>query len=236
MKEIVRAIALLTLLALTGCGWSVQEAHVKANDVLVRVGDWCSGTVIDKKRGLVVTAAHCTSRMREVTNTKKETWDGKLVNVSIVKYKVTLTIERFNMRGKSLGQTSYAAIMLGKNDGADVAVLQITSSLALLRDAATMSNRPVEFDDRVFAIGNPEMIPHVISEGRVSQPAITLGPNTTVPVIMFSAVIAPGSSGGGLWNNSGQLVGITNWVCTDCIAAWATPVSHVRDLMKELNL
>jgi len=242
MKEIAHALAVFALVALAGLGWSergwsVTEAHHKANDVLVRVGDWCSGTVIERERGLVATAAHCTSgRMRVVIPTKKETWEGKLVNVTVIQYKVTLTIERFDMQGRSTGETKYAATLVGKNDGADIAILRITSSLALLRDEARMSDRPVEFDDDIYAIGNPEMLPHVISKGKVSNPAVKLGDDVTVPVIMFSAVIAPGSSGGGLWNDRGELVGITNWVCTDCTAAWATPVSHVKALMKELGL
>ncbi|MFN8011312.1 MAG: tetratricopeptide repeat protein [Holophagaceae bacterium] len=58
----------------------------------------------------------------------------------------------------------------------------------------------------VYAIGSPKGLELTISNGIVSQ---LRGPKP--PIIQTTASISPGSSGGGLFNSRGELVGITSW-------------------------
>ncbi len=87
--------------------------------------------------------------------------------------------------------------------------------LCLLR-ANGLSAPPVETADMssvhtgqaVFAIGAPQGLELTISEGIVSS--MREVPDAGV-VIQTSAAISPGSSGGGLFDNSGRLIGITTF-------------------------
>jgi S1-C subfamily serine protease len=230
----LRSLLVSALIILCLTGWSVPEAHLKANDVLVRVGSWCSGTIIDKKRGLVVTASHCIAPMKRVLNTRKETWDGKFVNVAVVTYKADLTVDWLTEKGDLFARAVFPSTLVGENKGDDVAILRITSSTDSIRDEAVMADTPVVFDDVVYAIGNPFMMPGAVSQGRVVQPNVSI--DSIKNVILFSGLVLPGSSGGGLWNDKGQLVGITNWISPIGTACWAAPVYKVRALMRELKL
>lgn len=59
--------------------------------------------------------------------------------------------------------------------------------------------------DRVHAIGNPLGLGVSVSSGLVSN----LLTGDSAPIIVVSASLSPGSSGGGLFDDQGRLVGIT---------------------------
>lgn len=66
------------------------------------------------------------------------------------------------------------------------------------------------FDDlavgeHVYAIGAPLRLEHTLSEGLISS----LHPRSGVNLVQTSAPISPGSSGGGLFDDRGNLIGIT---------------------------
>jgi S1-C subfamily serine protease len=60
---------------------------------------------------------------------------------------------------------------------------------------------------RVFAIGNPQRLSLTLSEGLISG----LRGEEDKPLIQTTAPLSPGSSGGGLFDESGRLVGITTF-------------------------
>ena len=61
--------------------------------------------------------------------------------------------------------------------------------------------------DHVFAIGAPQGLELTLSDGLISG----LREINGVPLLQTTAPISPGSSGGGLFSDSGQLVGITSF-------------------------
>ena len=65
----------------------------------------------------------------------------------------------------------------------------------------------VRTGQKVFAIGSPQGLDLTISEGIVSS----LRETSLGKIIQTTAPISPGSSGGGLFNISGQLIGITTF-------------------------
>ena len=72
--------------------------------------------------------------------------------------------------------------------------------------------RPVaelEIGEAVYAVGTPKGLDFSISNGIVSQLRKEAGENA--PLIQTNAAISPGSSGGGLFDSQGRLVGLTTW-------------------------
>lgn len=237
MKEIVRAIAVSVILVMSLTGWTTREAHERANQVLVQVGSYCSGIVFDKKRGLVVTANHCTKKFTQYKVTTKETSTGFAKVVVKIKVPQTLTINIINPYGDISDRLKFESVLLGGSESYDVAILQITTNLDLLRYQAVMSKHRVKFGDPVFTMGNPAGTHGTVARGEIINPRASFKDDDMFRTnrIMYDAVINQGSSGGGLFNAFGNLVGITNWTGDNSDNS-ASPVSEVRALMKDLKL
>jgi S1-C subfamily serine protease len=71
----------------------------------------------------------------------------------------------------------------------------------------TIGTSETRVGQRVYAIGSPQGLELTLSEGLVSA----LRQTTNGSIIQTTAPISPGSSGGGLFNANGQLVGIVTF-------------------------
>ncbi|HYP69223.1 MAG TPA: serine protease [Thiobacillaceae bacterium] len=85
----------------------------------------------------------------------------------------------------------------------------------------------------VYAIGAPEGLELSLSNGLVSQ----LRGGEGLPIIQTTAPISPGSSGGGLFDSEGRLVGITTFfLAGGQNLNFAMPVDWLPELRKSENL
>ena len=75
---------------------------------------------------------------------------------------------------------------------------------------ATGRARDLSIGEEVFAVGSPRGLDLSFTRGIVSQLRGDFG-KQSAPVIQTDAAISPGSSGGGLFNEDGKLVGITTF-------------------------
>lgn len=85
----------------------------------------------------------------------------------------------------------------------DLAVLSVLNTPALRPISRATSEPPV--GARVFAVGSPLSLQGTISEGIISQYRELDGSR----LIQTTAAISPGSSGGGLFNDRAELIGVT---------------------------
>ena len=86
------------------------------------------------------------------------------------------------------------------HDLAELSVAGLGAPAVTLRDSSKLA-----VGEKVYAIGSPEGLELTISEGLISG----LRDFDKNRVIQTSAAISPGSSGGGLFDAQGRLVGIT---------------------------
>jgi hypothetical protein len=104
-----------------------------------------------------------------------------------------------------VGREEYRATALSSDEGHDLCQLSVGG---LGAPPVTMGSvAQLRTGQRVFAIGAPHGLELTISEGIVSS----LRPVGDGTVIQTSAPISPGSSGGGLFDASGRLVGIVTF-------------------------
>ncbi|MDP5293666.1 trypsin-like peptidase domain-containing protein [Oceanimonas sp. CHS3-5] len=94
----------------------------------------------------------------------------------------------------------------------DLALLTLEDGRRLEYTQRARSVEQLQVGDRVFAIGSPAGLDKTLTEGIVSARRNQQG----VRVIQTTAPISYGSSGGGLFDESGNLVGIT----TKGVTAW----------------
>lgn len=135
----------------------------------------------------------------------------------------------------------YDARLVGNDPASDVAVLKIDASG--LTPAQFGDSDALSVGDRVVAIGNPlnEVFTGTMTEGIVSgkERAVTYG-GRTMTLLQTTAAINEGNSGGPLFNQYGQVVGITNMKMMATRNAmvegigFAIPTTTVRDMANAL--
>jgi tetratricopeptide (TPR) repeat protein len=145
---------------------------------------------------------------------------GEVVtNHHVVEKGVTLTVVA---KGRSA-----LAFVVGQDPDRDLALLFVVGLDA--SPAQLGRTEGLKVGQRVFAVGTPYGLELSISEGIVSQLR-----GKKPPIIQTTAAISPGSSGGGLFNEQGQLVGITSFYLKGGQGLnFAVPVEWVRELVAQ---
>ena len=94
------------------------------------------------------------------------------------------------------------------------------------------SARALSVGEEVYAVGAPQGLTLSLSRGIVSQLRGDHG-KRAAPIVQTDAAVSPGSSGGGLFNGEGELVGITTFKHAGAASeglSFATPAEWVREL------
>jgi tetratricopeptide (TPR) repeat protein len=91
------------------------------------------------------------------------------------------------------------------DDATDIAFLQFDGTETPSIRGIGNSDE-LQTGEKVFAIGNPGGLLSTVSEGNVSNPRRAINGKI---FIQFTAPVSPGSSGGGLFIESGRVVGVT---------------------------
>jgi hypothetical protein len=142
-----------------------------------------------------------------------------VTNYHVVEKGVTL---RVAAKGRSA-----LALIVGQDPDRDLALLFVVGLDA--SPAQLGRTEGLKVGQRVFAVGAPYGLELSISEGIVSQLR-----GKKPPIIQTTAAISPGSSGGGLFNEQGQLVGITSFYLKGGQGLnFAVPVEWVRELIAQ---
>lgn len=99
--------------------------------------------------------------------------------------------------------------------GADLALLSCDSPPGTEAQATVSKDLVPAVGDEVFAVGNPSGLGWTFTRGAVSGFSTRRsGAGRSVEVIQMQTPISPGSSGGGLFDETGRLVGINTWTTT----------------------
>ncbi len=142
----------------------------------------------------------------------------------VTNYHVVEQGVRFQVVAK--GQ-AVSAVVVAKRADRDLALLLAPGLDA--RPAQLGRAGGLKVGQRVFAVGAPYGLELSISEGIVSQLR-----GKKPPIIQTTAAISPGSSGGGLFNEQGQLVGITSFYLKGGQGLnFAVPVEWVQELIAQ---
>lgn len=102
----------------------------------------------------------------------------------------------------------YKAESLIGNKNLDYCILYTNNLPATVADIANVSS--VSPGQRVYTVGSPRGLELTIAEGLVS--GLRTQDDIPLPLIQTTAAISPGSSGGGLFDEFGRVIGITTFL------------------------
>ncbi len=132
---------------------------------------------------------------------------------------------------------SYSATVVGTDDKTDLAVIKIEATgltPALIGDFST-----AKVGDSVVAVGNPlGQLGGTVTSGIISalDREITIDGNI-MTLIQTDTAINPGNSGGGLFNTSGQLIGVVNAKSSGEDVeglGFAIPINNAQEVISDL--
>ena len=108
---------------------------------------------------------------------------------------------------RAVRDAPHSAKIISGDRERDVCILSVSGLWAI--PAKIRPAGELEIGESVYAVGTPKGLDFSISNGIVSQ--LREGEDGKAPLIQTSAAISPGSSGGGLFDSQGRLVGLTTW-------------------------
>ncbi len=190
----------------------IKKHAEQYGDAVVRIttpGGLGSGFVINAAEGYVVTNHHVIAREQKIT------------------------VHFFLRRGAEVEKVSRDQVrILALNPYLDVALLKVEElgDLELPHVYLAPEASAVRVGDPVFAIGNPLGLERTVSEGIVSKRDREM---EGLLYIQTTAAINPGNSGGPLFNDRGEVIGITNMKATFGEGlGFAIPVAYLKQFLK----
>ncbi len=96
-------------------------------------------------------------------------------------------------------------------EGIDLAVIRVPCTTDEARFAVWKQSQHLRVGDPVFAIGNPHGLGWTHTQGAISQFRLKDAGAHKLRVIQMQTAVNPGNSGGGLYDQQGNLVGIVTW-------------------------
>lgn len=125
--------------------------------------------------------------------------------------------------------TSHRAIVVQVNPERDVAILRLADDVPSAHFWFPIATLPPRVGEQVYEIGMPGNQFWLLTEGMVSS--LREYPNGD-STIVHQAHVSPGASGGPLFNNQGQVIGVTTSFARNAYyIGFATPISEVQELM-----
>jgi S1-C subfamily serine protease len=219
--------------------WSVADMNKTIEQTNFIVNGGCSGTLISLQEKLVLTNYHCIDNMvtsieREVTNA--EGWVRK-VKVRIYK-DVPVEQNRYDGFTKT-GASAYVGEIVAESKTRDLALLRLKGTIPHTYASPLLPyGGVVHRGDRVYSVGNPAGEDATLGEGIVSNVNRTFDfpwtDGAKLAMIQFSGGLFGGNSGGALYNDRGQLIGVpAAGYRAATFIGFAIPTSVVKGFLKD---
>ncbi len=196
---------------------SKKDLNVQIDQTNFAVGNptFCSATLIDAQKGYLLTANHCIRQMFEVVEREKISDDGVVKKEKVRVAKPGLVSQLVFKDGDVVVRTDYVFKIVLNDADMDLALVQVKGQLPMTIQApAALACQPVERGDTVYAVGNSYGVLYAsLTKGIVSSTdrgtaLLDLDQFTPSKFVQFSAPIVGGNSGGALYNEAGEFVGV----------------------------
>lgn len=221
--------------------WEIEAMNEQIEKTNVIVSDQCSGTVIDVKNRLVLTAHHCiTNNVRDVIKRDVDPKTGE-IRVRTIQEVTPMYISVWKRKDfEIVAVTQHSAVIKGFDSASDTAILQIEDEDWKPEMAAPLAPDDYKYlrGKPVFAVGNPAIIfDNSITTGIISAPQrkLDFGNGVKIPLFQHSASVIGGNSGGAIYNDKGEMIGTLTGGVRGADISLAVPISYTKALLKRIG-
>lgn len=225
MREIIRgAIVALTMMVtatIAFAAWDIDKMNSHIDDTNWIVDEICSGTTLDAANRLIITNYHCV----------KESYDR--YNGQNLKKGDLFLSQRIYDDYSVVKEIKYSAKIIAMEPRLDLAILQIRDETAVLTGELKFApdTYKVKRGEKVFIVGNPTGQDGTLVVGYVSSLARTIfmNPQVSFQYFQVSGGLAGGVSGGSVYNESGEFIGIPSAATPAAnFIGFVTPLSVIK--------
>lgn len=137
-------------------------------------------------------------------------------------------------------RTELDATLIGSDERSDVAVLKVTGGKNSQFPALPIGDsNAIKVGEPVLAIGSPFGFDYSASAGIVSAKSRSFSRETSVPFIQTDVALNPGNSGGPLFNQSGEVIGINSRIFSGTGGymglSFSIPIDAAMDIYEQLK-
>jgi S1-C subfamily serine protease len=210
MLRLASVLMTTLLLSLPASAWTVKEMNDTINSANFIVNRGCSGTLISKEHRLILTNHHCLKGGITTQTKKIVDGDGKISSIKIEVLKDLDVAQRAYDKHQLVGQSSYKAQIVARWKASDLALLQVRSDIPNGIEVKVFAGDEVLRGETVYVVGNPFGLDATVTKGIISSTTrmFDIGTNADVSFLQLDAGMAPGNSGGSLFNNNGEMIGV----------------------------
>ena len=205
------ALAVLLASATTALAWSYEVMNETINSANFIVNRGCSGTLISTEYRLILTNHHCIEGSSRIVTKTVINGDGVVSQIKVEEMRDLDVSQRQYNGHQIVGESTYKAQVVARWKASDLALLQIRAGIQNQIAAQVYAGDQVYRGETVYAVGNPLGLDATVTRGIVSSTTrMFYAPwaEAEVSFIQIDAGISPGNSGGSLFNDTGQLIGV----------------------------
>lgn len=239
MRTFINTMKVMALAIVTACAaapvsaWEVADMNDHIEQTNFIVADHCSGTLISVEHRLILTNEHCVGMF--VNKERREVVDEDgFVNDKMVEVRKQVPVsQKVYDRHKLVSQSSYISEIVDFDTNIDLAILQLRQeTLNKSREAELFTGDRVFRGETAYAIGNPMMLDASVTKGVISNVnrLLRVGGEERAYFQMDAGIVG-GSSGGSLYNSSGQLIGVPAAAARGTSVGLAIPYYVVNDFL-----
>lgn len=218
--------------------WDIDKYIAETNVVLGADGEgFCSGTIINIKRRIILTAAHCVKDRVERKEVEDVAPDGTVSKRTVERRLPFQIWQNVTKNFEVVETTRYLAKVKGVDNDADVAILQVVDEDYKPAAEAKLApdNAPMRRGMDVYVIGNPGIeLDNSVTKGILSAPERQIefnGGGGPVKLFQIDAAVIGGNSGGQVVNDKGEIIGTVTGGLRGTTINFAAPVSQTKKLL-----
>lgn len=240
MRLFLALLSLVFLSVESHAEWPIEKMdhQIEGTNMILgmNANPFCSGTIISKKSRLILTAQHCVAdafSKKVIEEVDPKTGEVREKKIETSEYLDVWQQRYFNF--DVVSSTHYAAKVVARDAVTDIAIIQVIDPEWVPRSVAPLASRDstLKRGQTIYVVGNPAgILDASVSKGIVSntQRKLQIGTDKT-PYFQVDAAIIGGNSGGAVYNEAGELIGVVSAAMTKSTIGFAVPVSMVRDLL-----
>lgn len=233
MKLLAMVFALVTACS-PAMAWDIKEMNDHIDQTNFIVGQGCSGTLVDLEDRLILTNHHCVESFIKVRDHKEVEPDGTVTTKQLVDLRPVPVYQRTYDGHEVVSSANYITELVAWDEHIDLGLLQMRSTSIPMTRVAELYTGDVLRGETAWVVGNPLGFENTVMKGVISSTnrLVKIG-TEEIPYLQVDAGVTGGNSGGALYNDRGQFIGVPGAAARGTVVGLAVPVEYVIEFLDE---